>query len=323
MNKKLLKLCEIRDKLYKKWAKNKTNEQYETIYKKFNNSLNKKINFARNAYNFRQFVKNRKNIRVTWQLIGKITGKKIENIDKTIMKNFSSDNAKEISDNFAIKFNANVQNLLHNCTIKTLPEIYTRTTNSMFMNNATEHEIYSILKTLNARKSAGVDEIRSIDLKNNAQSLAPVITTIINSSLHESLIPQLLKTSIIRPIYKCGTKSEYNNYRPISILSAVEKVLEEIVARRLNDFLFKYGILHKQQFGFQKGKNINQLLGLFSNHINEQLDKNHHCLGLFIDFSKAFDTLPHNKLVEVLENIGIRGKCIEWFKYYLDSRHIK
>lgn len=102
MNDKILKFCEIRDKLYKKWTQNKNNKQNENIYKKFNNSLNKKIILAKNAYNFRQFVENRKNIRVTWQLIGKITGKKIDNIDKTIKKNFSSTNVKEIAANFAL-----------------------------------------------------------------------------------------------------------------------------------------------------------------------------------------------------------------------------
>lgn len=149
----------------------------------------------------------------------------------------------------------------------------------------------------------------------------PIITSLINKSLEEAIIPNILKTSIIRPIYKSGKKSDYNNYRPIAILPAVEKVLEEIVARRLNEFLLKYKIISKNQYGFQKGKNINQLLGIFSNEVNKSLDKNEHCLGLFIDFSKAFDTLSHNKMIEVLEHTGIRGNCIEWFKNYLECRN--
>lgn len=133
-------------------------------------------------------------------------------------------------------------------------------------------------------------------------------------------MPNRLKTSIIRQIYKTGCKIDYNNYRPIVILSVVEKILEEIVVKRLRAFLEKYNIIHPNQFGFQKGKNINKLLGNFSNYINSCLSQNMHCLALFIDFSKAFDTLSHKKLISMLERIGIRGVTINWFKNYLDCR---
>lgn len=100
----------------------------------------------------------------------------------------------------------------------------------------------------------------------------------------------------------------------------MEKVLEEIVVRRLNNFLTKYNIINENQFGFQKGNNINQLLGLFANHVNQNLSKNRNCLALFVNFSKAFDTLSHVKLIEILERSGIRGQCINWFRNYLHCR---
>lgn len=100
----------------------------------------------------------------------------------------------------------------------------------------------------------------------------------------------------------------------------VEKVLEEIVARRLNTFLLKYKILNHNQYAFQKGKNINQLLGLFADKVNQSLANNRSCLALFVDFSKAFDTLSHAKIIETLERNGIRGQCIEWFRNYLECR---
>ena len=99
-------------------------------------------------------------------------------------------------------------------------------------------------------------------------------------------MPDLLKISLIRPIYKSGAKSDYNNYRPISILSVIEKIIEEIIVRRLTEFLNKYNIINKNQFGFQKDKNINKLLGNFSNFINKSLSEKKHCLSLFIDFSR-------------------------------------
>lgn len=323
LSEELLKLCNVRDKLHKKWQQNKNNKTNEKIYKTFNNKLNKKIIYAKNAYNLKQFVINRNNIRGTWKLINEITGKNVDNIDRIIKRNFSSVSIQDVTDNFALKFNENVKKIVHVCDIKTITNTETVMPNTMYLDYTNELEINNILKGLNIRKSEGADGIRAIDLKNNADYLTSVITTLINSSLRESTIPDLLKTSLIRPIFKSGTKTDYNNYRPIAILPIIEKVLEEIVVRRLNDFLNKYDLINKNQYGFQKGKNINKLLGLFSNHINQNLSKNMSCLALFIDFSKAFDTLSHEKLVNVLERSGIRGHSINWFKNYLQCRSFR
>lgn len=129
------------------------------------------------------------------------------------------------------------------------------------MEYATEDEINNILKTLNTRKSAGIDNIRSVDLKTHANLLTPVITKLINTSIAEAVVPNKIKESIIRPIFKSGDRKDYDNYRPISLLPVVEKVLEEIITRRLTNFLKKFSVINKQQFGFLKLRNINQLLG--------------------------------------------------------------
>lgn len=173
---------------------------------------------------------------------------------------------------------------------------------------------------INVNKGPGIDEIRPKDIKNNAKHLTTIIIKLVNSSINSATIPKIFKTSIIRPVYKSGVKNDIDNYRPIAILPIFEKILEEILVRRLNDFLQKFKILNPCQYGFQKGKNINKLLGNFANHINKLLSENNHCLALFVDFSKAFDTLSHSKLLEILERYGIRGNCLQWFKSYLECR---
>lgn len=129
-----------------------------------------------------------------------------------------------------------------------------------------------------------------------------------------------MKTSVIRPIYKSGHKDDVNSYRPIAILSVIEKILEEVIVKRLNTFLNKFKIINPNQYGFQKEKNINQLLGKFADTINNALSKVEHCLVLFIDFSKAFDTLSHTKLLSILARNGIRGNVLSWFVDYLNLR---
>lgn len=316
----LVNCCEIRDKLHKRWIKNKNNVTNEILYKKFRNNLNKKIIIAKNTYYMKQFISNRNNLRAVWQLINKIIGKKTNSVDDIIVKSFPKENIKNITEKFAQKFCDNVNNIMHICDIKTINNSPINIENSIYIEYTTEVEIFNILKNLNARKSPGADGIRAVDLKNNAIQLTPVITALINNSLSEGIIPNLLKTSLVRPIYKNGSKSDHNNYRPIAILSVVEKILEEIIVRRLNEFINKYNLIHKNQYAFQRGKNINQLLGLFSNKINKSLGDNICCLALFVDFSKAFDTLSHEKIIDTLERNGIRGQCIEWFKNYLECR---
>lgn len=320
MNEDLIRNCEIRDKLFKKWRLNRNNKKHENEYKKYRNVLNKKLNYAKNYYYKNKFFENRNNIRVTWQILNEIIGKKSNNIDENILKNFKNLNLSEICDNFAENFNKNVENILHNCEIKTIKQSPVRLQNSFYLRNTSNDEIFNILSTLNIKKSAGSDGIRPIDLKNNAEILTPILTKLINSIINTAIIPETLKISYVRPIYKSGNKSDFNNYRPISILSVVEKVMEEIICRRLTEYTNKYKVINNNQYGFQKGKNINKLLGNFANYVNEQLSKNHHCLTLFIDFSKAFDTLSHLKLLLMLEKIGIRGHCLEWFKNYLTLR---
>lgn len=320
INEKLIHLCDIRDNLYKRWKNNKRNKKYEYDYKRFRNSVNKKIKSAKNEYYRNKFIEYKHDMRATWGLINEIIGKKTYNIDENILKNFKGHNLNTILHNFSTKFNDNVNKIIHICNIKTINILEPTQPNSMFFAQITEDEINSILMNLNTKKSPGVDGIRPQDLKNNAKILTPVITKLINSSLNEAIVPNLLKTSIIRPIHKSGSKSDYSNYRPIAILPVIEKVLEEVIVRRLTDYLKKFNIINKNQFGFQKQKNINKLLGNFSTQINNYLSQHMHCLVLYIDFSKAFDTLSHPRIIQLLENIGIRGNTLMWFKNYLQCR---
>lgn len=320
LSEQIVNYCDVRDRLYQRYRKNKQNATKESEYKLFNNKLNEIITNAKNEHRRNEFIRNRYNMRGTWILISEIIGKKVNNVDNVIIKNFNNENIKTVTEKFAIKFKENVLNLIHDCNIITLNNPVQRIQNSIYIQETNEIEIFNILNSLNVKKGAGVDGIRPKDIRFNAEELTKPITSLINSSLDECVLPKLLKTAIVRPIYKSGVKNEFNNYRPISILPVMEKVLEEIVAQRLNQFLIKYNIINNKQYGFQKGKNINKLLGHFSTHINQILDRKEQCLAIFIDFSKAFDTLSHKNLITMMERCGIRGKCLNWFKNYLECR---
>ena len=124
-----------------------------------------------------------------------------------------------------------------------------------------------------------------------------------NKSLEDGIFPDKMKLAKILAVYTKVTKTNLNNYRPISILTMYSKMLEKIYVSRLNFFLLNNSIINKCQYGFKKRSvTVHALHDIFSS-----LDKNQLCMGIFIDLRKAFDTVDHEILVEKLEFYGVRG----------------
>ena len=130
-----------------------------------------------------------------------------------------------------------------------------------------------------------------------------------------------LKISKTIPIFKGkGSELEVQNYRPISLLSNIDKIFEKVMFNRVVDFLNKQKCIFTKQYGFrQKHSTIHALLDL-TEEIRNALDKNSFAAGIFLDFQKAFDTVDHQTLLKKLEHYGIRGTANKWFKSYLKNR---
>ena len=146
------------------------------------------------------------------------------------------------------------------------------------------------------------------------------LSDLINESLKSGIYPTCLKNACIKPLHKKDSKLLVENYRPISLLSNINKIFEKVIHHRVYDFLEKKQALYENQFGFRKGHNTNHALIALTESIRRALDQNNFAVGVFIDLQKAFDTVEHNILLKRLNHYGIRGIANNLFKSYLTER---
>ena len=146
------------------------------------------------------------------------------------------------------------------------------------------------------------------------------LSHIINLSLETGNFPQQWKVAKISPLLKSGSTTNFDNYRPISVLSIVSKVIEKIVHKQLMNFLDENKLLSTRQFGFRAKMSTELAATLLLDDVRKNVDKGKLVGAVFIDLSKAFDTISHSKVLTKLPSYGIDGKELRWFEDYLFNR---
>ncbi|KAG6463038.1 hypothetical protein O3G_MSEX013626 [Manduca sexta] len=191
----------------------------------------------------------------------------------------------------------------------------------MFFQPTDKQEIEKYISFLKTDSSPGFDGCTVTLIKAVKNELLGPLTHIFNLSLSQGIFPSVWKLATIIPIYKGEDKSIPSNYRPISLLSILSKLLEKVVNKRLIFYLEQHKIISDNQFGFRQGFSTDDAVNLLTNNIAESLDKGLCCLGVFMDLAKAFDTVSIPILLRKLECIGIRGTALDWFSSYLNKRY--
>ncbi|CAH1998295.1 unnamed protein product [Acanthoscelides obtectus] len=174
--------------------------------------------------------------------------------------------------------------------------------------------------SLKYRKSPGFDGIKSEHLKIIAEDITEPLTYLINKCFESGIYPSILKKGNIIAIHKSGTKTDVNNYRPISIISSVAKVFEKVLSTRMIRYLTKFKILSENQYGFTEGKATSDAITKIVNQIHQNIDNRIPSICIFVDLKKAFDTVNHKLLLETLERIGFRGNAYSLIESYLSNR---
>ena len=180
--------------------------------------------------------------------------------------------------------------------------------------------ILKLLKQLNPAKSAGIDNLTGKFLKEGAPVLASPITDLVNLSISLSLFPDDCKIAKLKPLYKKEAKTKPKNYRPISLLPLLLKIIERIIHNQTQEFLDKNNILYKYQSGFRKHHSTDTCLSYLTDKVKIGFEEGLLTGMVLIDLQKAFDTIDHSILLEKMSCLGFAGKTIAWYKSYLTNR---
>ena len=146
------------------------------------------------------------------------------------------------------------------------------------------------------------------------------LTYLFNSCMATGVFPDELKIAKVIPLFKTGNRNLISNYRPISILPTLSKIFEKLVHKRMYRFLEKNDVLQNCQFGFRQGHSTVHAVQTAIDSVIKSLNSSDKTMGIFIDFSKAFDTIKHRILLRKLEHYGIRGIALDFITDYLTNR---
>ena len=192
---------------------------------------------------------------------------------------------------------------------------------NFFINPTDEYEIIDIINNLSSNKATGPHSIPTDILQLIKCNISKPLSEILNLSFSTSIYPDKLKIAEVMPVFKDkGSQLQCMNYRPISLLSNVNKIYEKLMYSRLYNFLNLHNCIYDLQFGFRGKHSTNYALLSLTENIRDALDNNNFACGIFIDLRKAFDTVDHSILLNKLNHYGIRGKANDWFKSYLKTR---
>uniref|UniRef100_A0A8C6KGR8 Reverse transcriptase domain-containing protein n=1 Tax=Nothobranchius furzeri TaxID=105023 RepID=A0A8C6KGR8_NOTFU len=184
----------------------------------------------------------------------------------------------------------------------------------------TVHEVHKALKSIDHRKPPGPDFMEPYFLKMAEDYVAEPLSILFNLSINSKEIPSQWKSAYVLPLLKGGDPAVLTNYRPISNLSVLSKIMESLVSVQLKEFLSINDILSKCQSGFRKGYSTTTAVMKVVNDIIVVLDRKQFCASLFIDLSKAFDTVDHAILINRLISLGLSEHSVAWFSNYLTNR---
>ena len=313
------KSSETKNELFEIWVKNKNKNNWNKYieYKRVFDCIKNKEKFL---YYDKIFKDTQQDLKRTWKCINEILGRKRQNRLLTFTDDDAAHNFNKyfvsIASNLLVETYGNDSNSSSHDFEKFMPEENTETLSDCLFDSK---DIEGIIIKLNDNKST---YFSPKVLKLISSKLSPQLAKIFNVCMKDGYFPNELKIAKVIPLYKHkGSINDICNYRPISMLSVFSKIFEKLIHKEMMSFLNANSILSDSQFGFRaKHSTAHALINAIS-HLQLAMDSGKSALGLFIDFSKAFDTINHRILLDKLEIYGIRGNLHKVLSSYLADRY--
>ena len=177
------------------------------------------------------------------------------------------------------------------------------------------------MNKINPNKASDIYNIKPAIIKSLAPFLTPILTTLFNRTITEHEYPDPLKITKVIEIYKAKDKTLPANYRPISLLPIIAKILDTIINNQIMQHLLTHNIISPTQYAFRPNSNTNLALQTIINNIHSMRNKHKPTLAIYVDLSKAYDTISHTKLLHKLETeFNFTPDTVAYFRSYLHNR---
>ena len=322
-NQECMNAFKKKTKLYRRFCKTKSTED-KIAHDRFSKYYKKLIRYTKNAFNAKQLDECGSDSKKVWNVLNRLLGKPSKSPNYSTIRIKGPDNEfiddRKVADVFNCLFNeVGSKYGIKKWNNEHREYMNARKLESFYFLPLTEQEVSKIIATFDLNKSSN-DQIPLRMFQLFPVSVIKRLTLILNKCVLEGIMPKKLKLSKIIPIFKHGSRHDCNNYRPISLLSYIDKILEKAMCSRLGQYLTKINFLCDNQFGFRAKHSTELALLSLLDRIYSAVDAGEFVLLISIDLRKAFEVIRHDLLLDKLENVGIRGSVLKWFDSYLQNR---
>ena len=300
-------------RLYKQCLQKDSNDSVNDQYKHYRDCLNKLKRQAKLSYYQTLCINLKNNTKKLWEIINTTIGKSSNKsciLEKLKVGNIMYDSPTGIANSLGSYFatvGTKFANAIKppNVKVSSYTRKIKRNQNSLFLVPTTSTEISNLIRDLPNKSSSGFDQINNKLLKTISVEISKPLEIIFNESLHSGIFPEKMKIAEVIPLYKGKSKFEPGNYHPISLLLTMSKILEKLLYKRTYAFLDNNNQIYHSQYGFRSKHSCENTIGDLVSQILKNQHQNKHTATLFLDISKAFDTLNHKLLLDKLEIYGV------------------